>query len=131
MLLYDLTRYVNKKWFADVPPTESSLLIMSLGGLILLPFLLFFNDLTQVAWQQSQFWQALLYLTLFTTMATFFLQQHLLQRVGPNHLLAFTYLIPILVVIPQQLSIVTQLYYSLPSIILTLLALYLISRQQR
>lgn len=119
-----------KKWTSNIPPAQGAFYIMVLGGLILLPFLFLLGDLTQVAWQETEFWQILLYLTLFTTMATFFLQQYLVQQVGPNRLLAFTYLIPGLVVIPQGLAAVTQLYYGLPGILLTLLALYLISKKQ-
>ena len=100
---------------------------MTIGGIMLIPFLFLFGDLPTVAWQQIQFWKTLLYLTIFTTMATFFLQQYLVQQVGPNRLLAFTYLIPGLVAISQGISS-PQLLNSLPGIALTLLALYLISR---
>lgn len=116
-----------KKWATDVPPIMGAFYIMLLGSLLLLPFLLCFGDLDTIAWQQNEFWQTLLYLTIFTTIATFFLQQHLLQRVGPNRLLAFTYLIPSIVLIPQGLTNISQLSSALPGIVLTLLALYLIS----
>lgn len=119
-----------KKWTTnDMPAELGAFYIMLLGGLMLLPLLIFFGDLTNIAWQKAEFWQPLLYLTVFTTMATFFLQQYLLKRVGPNRLLAFTYLIPILVVIPQGLFRFPLLYSALPGIMLTLLALYLISRK--
>ena len=118
-----------KKWASDVPPALGAFYIMLLGSLILLPFLILFGDLNNVAWQQSEFWQTLLYLTIFTTMTTFYLQQYLVKKVGPNRLLAFTYLIPSLVVIPQGLANIYQLYSALPGIMLTLLALYLISQQ--
>jgi len=117
-----------KKWATDVSPAVGAFYIMFLGSLLLLPFLLLFGDLKNVAWQQAEFWQALIYLTVFATMATFFLQQHLLKRVGANRLLAFTYLIPTLVVIPQAMENTYQLYSGLPGIILTILALYLISQ---
>ena len=103
--------------------------IMLLGSIMLLPFLLLFGDLDNIAWQQTTFWQTLLYLTVFTTIATFFLQQYLLKKVGPNRLLSFTYLIPSLVVIPQAIANTSQLYSALPGIMLTFLALYLISKQ--
>lgn len=119
-----------KKWTSHVAPAQGAFYIMLLGGLILLPFLILFGDLTNVAWQQSEFWQILMYLTIFTTMATFFLQQYLLKKVGPNRLLAFTYLIPSLVVVYQGWSKIPQLYNSLPGMALTLLALYLISRSK-
>lgn len=116
-----------KKWTTDVPPILGAFYIMLLGSIILLPFLLLFGDLDNIAWQQTAFWQTLLYLTVFTTIATFFLQQHLLKKVGPNRLLSFTYLIPSLVVIPQAIANTSQLYSAFPGIMLTLLALYLIS----
>ena len=93
-----------KKWTADVPPTLGAFYILLLGSILLLPFLLLFGDLNNIAWQQHEFWQTLLYLTVFTTMATFLLQQYLLKKVGANRLLAFTYLIPTLVVIPQAME---------------------------
>jgi drug/metabolite transporter (DMT)-like permease len=116
-----------KRWSTNVAPTVGAFYIMFFGSFLLLPFLVFFGDLSNVAWQQVQFWQTLIYLTVFTTIATFFLQQHLLKKVGANRLLAFTYLIPTLVVIPQGITNTSQLYSGLPGIILTLLALYLIS----
>jgi len=116
-----------KKWAIGVPPLVGSFYIMLFGSLLLLPLLLFFGDLNNIAWQQTKFWQTLLYLTVFTTIATFFLQQHLLQKVGPNRLLAFTYLIPSLVLIPQVITNFSQLSSALPGLMLTFLALYLIS----
>jgi drug/metabolite transporter (DMT)-like permease len=118
-----------KKWTADIPPSLGAFYIMLLGSVLLLPFLLFFGDLKHVAWQEKAFWQTLLYLTVFTTMATFLLQQYLLKKVGPNRLLAFTYLIPTLVVISQGVDNIYNLNSTLPGVILTLLALYYISKK--
>jgi hypothetical protein len=64
-------------------------------------------------------------------MATFFLQQRLVQKVGPNRLLAFTYLIPVLVVIPEGWATIAHLKESVSGILITLLALYLISKDQK
>lgn len=118
-----------KKWTSDVPPTLGAFYIMLLGSILLLPFLLLFGDLSNVAWQQKEFWQTLLYLTVFTTMATFMLQQYLLKKVGPNRLLAFTYLIPTLVIIPQGIENIYTLHNVLPGILMTVLALYVISKK--
>lgn len=120
-----------KKWATDVSPILGAFYIMLLGSIMLLPFLLLFGDLDSIAWQQTAFWQTLLYLTVFTTIATFFLQQHLLKKVGPNRLLSFTYLIPSLVVIPQAITNSSQLYSAFPGIMLTFLALYLISKKHQ
>jgi len=118
-----------KKWTSDVPPTLGAFYIMLLGSILLLPFLLLFGDLSNVGWQQKEFWQTLLYLTVFTTMATFMLQQYLLKKVGPNRLLAFTYLIPTLVIIPQGIENIYTLHNVLPGILMTVLALYVISKK--
>lgn len=117
-----------KKWGDSIPPTLGAFYIMVIGSVILLPFLFLLGDLTTVAWQNIQFWKTLLFLTLFTTMATFFLQQHLVQQVGPNRLLAFTYLIPGLVALANGLTITSFLWGAMPGILLTFLALYLISK---
>ena len=120
-----------KKWATDVAPRLGAFYIMILGSIMLLPFLLLFGDLDNIAWQQTAFWQTLLYLTVFTTIATFYLQQHLLKKVGPNRLLSYTYLIPSLVVIPQAITNSSQLYSALPGIMLAFLALYLISKKHQ
>ena len=120
-----------KKWATDVAPRLGAFYIMILGSIMLLPFLLLFGDLDNIAWQQTAFWQTLLYLTVFTTIATFYLQQHLLKKVGPNRLLSYTYLIPSLVVIPQAITNSSQLYSALPGIMLAFLALYLISNKHQ
>jgi len=118
-----------KKWANNVPATLGAFLIMLLGSILLLPFLLVLGDLSNIAWQHKQFWQVLLYLTVFTTVATFILQQYLLKRVGPNRLLAFTYLIPILVMIPQGVENIYNLNSTLIGVFLTILALFLISNK--
>jgi drug/metabolite transporter (DMT)-like permease len=120
-----------KKWGSDVPPIQGSFYILSLGSVMLLPLMIVFGELDKVAWHNNEFWNTLLYLTVFTTMATFFLQQYLVQKVGPNQLLAFTYLIPILVVIPQGWAVGAQLIDGASGILITLLALYLISKEQK
>lgn len=120
-----------KKWGGGVPAMQGSFYIMTLGSLMLLPLMALYGELEQVIWQAHEFWTILLYLTVFTTMATFFLQQYLVQSVGPNQLLAFTYLIPILVVISQGWTAILDLVNSASGIFLTLLALYLISKEQK
>lgn len=110
---------------------QGSFYIMTLGSLMLLPLMALYGELEQVIWQAHEFWTILLYLTVFTTMATFFLQQYLVQSVGPNQLLAFTYLIPILVVISQGWTAILDLVNSASGIFLTLLALYMISKEQK
>lgn len=126
-----------KRWGSQVPAVLGAFYIMLCGSIILLPITLLFSSFEETAWQDLNFWKILLYLTVFTTMATFFLQQHLVKTVGPNRLLAFTYLIPILVALPQLYLMMlkddgfSSVLISVPGLILTLLALYLISKQQK
>jgi drug/metabolite transporter (DMT)-like permease len=119
-----------KKWFEDQPSAQSAFYILCMGSVIMFPCLLLFGDLDSLRWSESSFWQAFLYLTIFTTICTFWLQQYLLKHLGPNHLLAVSYVVPLFVLLPQSLSVPNQLYYGLPGIILTGLALLLIFRQR-
>ncbi|NRB41980.1 MAG: DMT family transporter [Pseudomonadales bacterium] len=116
-----------KQWAVEEPPALSAFYILACGSIILLPLLLLYGNLGSIAWDNSAFWYSLLYLTLFTTLATFLLQQYLLQTLGANHLLAFTYLVPAVVLLPSLLSSPQHLWYSLPGILLTILALFLIA----
>lgn len=122
-----------KKWGGNVSPLQGSFYIMALGSLMLLPLMILFGELKQVAWYEADFWRILIYLTVFTTIATFFLQQRLVQKVGPNKLLAMTYLIPILVMLPEadSLTAIPKIKDSIYGISITLLALYIISRKQK
>lgn len=118
-----------KKWGAEVSAEQGAFYIMLMGSILILPFMLALGNLDQVAWHAASFWQTLLYLTVFTTMATFFLQLHLVQKVGPNYLLAFSYLIPIIVIFFQGWPAILKLHESVGGILITLLALYLISKE--
>ena len=126
-----------KKWGSQVPAVLGSFYIMLCGSILLLPVLLISSPLANTDWQNVQFWKVLLYLTVFTTMGTFFLQQYLVKSVGPNRLLAFTYLIPILVAVPHLYGLLIEgadlsiIWLAMPGVMMTLLALYLISKQSR
>ncbi len=115
-----------KQWAVGEPPALSAFYILVCGSIILLPLLLLYGDISNIAWGNSAFWYSLLYLTLLTTIATFLLQQYLLKTLGANRLLAFTYLVPAAVLLPSLLSSPQHLWYSLPGILLTFLALFLI-----
>ncbi|NRB40874.1 MAG: DMT family transporter [Pseudomonadales bacterium] len=120
-----------KKWAHAQPPALSAFYILVCGSVILLPLLLLYGNLWDVAWSNRAFWQSLLYLSLFTTLATFLLQQYLLKKLGPNHLLAFTYLVPVLVLSPRLLSAPHEIGYSLPGLFCIVLALFFIVKTQK
>lgn len=93
---------------------------------MLLPVLAIFGELDTLDWHQIGFWKYFLYLTLFTTIGTFLLQQHILQKLGPSTLLAFSYLVPIFVLVPSVNTPHKLLNYAVPGLLLTGLSLYLI-----
>ncbi|GAA6154177.1 DMT family transporter [Pseudoteredinibacter isoporae] len=87
-----------KRWFAGRPPAQSVFTILVFGSFLLLPGFIFWGESETIQWQEFGFWWPLLYLTGFTTLGTFFLQQKLLQRLCANDLLATSYLSPAIVV---------------------------------
>ncbi|KZN28816.1 hypothetical protein N480_08605 [Pseudoalteromonas luteoviolacea S2607] len=116
-----------KKWASSQPALLSTFMIVSLGSLLLLPSFMLYGRPQKIAWDNSVFWFGIVYLTLFTTLGTFFLQQYLLKHYSPNAFLAATYLVPILVILFQGLAQFEVLLTCLPAFLITLLALYLIS----
>ncbi|MCG7546434.1 DMT family transporter [Pseudoalteromonas sp. Of7M-16] len=115
-----------KKWATALPALTSTFYIVTLGSVLLVPVMLLYGDLTNLVWQSYTFWTWLIYLTLFTTLGTFFLQQKLLKQVSPNTFLAMTYLVPAFVLFFQ--GGLSQLLLSIPALLVASFALYLISR---
>ncbi len=118
-----------KRWLGDQSPLQSTWLILMMGSVLILPALLVYGELSQVRWQQNEFWLAFLYLTCGATLGTFLLQQYLLKRFGPDHLLAVSYLMPLCVLLPGVWFEGYRLYCGLPGILLTLGAMPLIFRK--
>jgi drug/metabolite transporter (DMT)-like permease len=77
---------------------------MLFGTLWLLPAALIWGELSQVRWLSQDFWVTILYLTVFTTLFTFVLQQRLVMTAGASRLLAFSYTIPVWVALFTALS---------------------------
>lgn len=115
-----------KKWATTQSALISTFYIALLGSLLLLPIMLFYDDLARFAWQNQTFWIWLIYLALFTTLGTFFLQQHLLKKVSPNAFLAMTYLVPAFVLFFQ--GDLSQILLNMPALLIAFFALYLITR---
>ncbi len=117
-----------KKWASDVPVTLGTFLILFTGTLMLIPVMIVTDAFDSVHWNSFVFWEYLMYLTVFTTLLTFGLQQYLVRKAGPNTLLAFSYLIPTLVAVSQGVLFSDHLLAIQPGILLTMLSLYLIVR---
>jgi drug/metabolite transporter (DMT)-like permease len=82
-------------WSKNVSAFTGAYRIMFFGTLWLLPITLLWGELDRVQWSALPFWSMLFYLTVFTTLLTFVLQQAVVSRAGAKRLLAFSYTIPI------------------------------------
>lgn len=93
-----------QKWGRSLDPLPSAFMIMLFGALWLLPIALLWGELDQVMWLSEGFWITILYLTVFTTLFTFVLQQLLVRTAGASRLLAFSYTIPVWVALFTAVS---------------------------
>lgn len=84
-----------QKWGRKLAPLSGAFMIMLFGTLWLIPIALVWGELDKLRWLAKGFWLNGLYLTVFATLFTFILQQHLVASVGANRLLAFSYSIPL------------------------------------
>ncbi|RBO85951.1 DMT family transporter [Marinomonas aquiplantarum] len=124
-----------QKWGQAVGAFEGAFLIMLFGTIWLLPIAIMWGDLSSVAWGELGFWLNGLYLTVFTTLFTFMLQQILVRSVGANRILAASYTIPVWVALWLALSswqwtLLFNMGFGL-GLVCLLLALYLIDKQNR
>ncbi|MDE8601445.1 DMT family transporter [Marinomonas sp. RSW2] len=93
-----------QKWGRSLGALSGAFMIMLFGTLWLLPVALLWGELSQVQWLSQDFWVTILYLTVFTTLFTFVLQQRLVMTAGASRLLAFSYTIPVWVALFTALS---------------------------
>jgi drug/metabolite transporter (DMT)-like permease len=93
-----------QKWGRSLGALSGAFMIMLFGTLWLLPAALIWGELSQVRWLSQDFWVTILYLTVFTTLFTFVLQQRLVMTAGASRLLAFSYTIPVWVALFTALS---------------------------
>ncbi len=84
-----------QRWSAKVSAFEGAYLILLFASVSLLPMVLVFGELGSVQWLNLHFWKLLVYLTVFTTLITFILQQWVTVRAGAACLLGFSYTIPV------------------------------------
>ena len=120
-------------WGGHVAAFDGAYRIMLFGSVWLIPITLIWGDLSHVAWQASTFWLLLIYLTLFTTLLTFVLQQLVIRYEGASRLLAFSYTIPIWVAIyhaTQSDAILLLSYGFMIGAFMVLLAILMIDSHQ-
>lgn len=82
-------------WAAKVPAFIGAYRILFFGTLWLIPATALWGELSLVQWHAPAFWGLLGYLSLFTTLLSFVIQQRIVSESGASRLLAFSYTIPI------------------------------------
>ena len=84
-----------QRWGRSLGAFSGAFMIMLFGTFWLIPIAVMWGELDQVQWASQGFWLNVLYLTVFTTLFTFLLQQRLVMTVGASRLLAMSYTIPV------------------------------------
>jgi len=103
--------------------------VISIGALWLL--ILSFNRLDQIDWQtlEVKVYAGLLYLSVFTTLGSFFVLQFSTVKLGATKVSAYSYLTPVFVIILSvAIGLDTFEWMSLPGIGLVLLSMFLIQQ---
>ncbi len=121
-----------QRWGRDVVAFIGAFRIMFFGCVWLIPITLMWGELSNVAWNAPKFWWIIVYLTLFTTLLTFVLQQVIIRFGGASRLLAFSYTVPIWVALYQTLQHPTEIlsYGFLIGSGMVLVALFMIDSRQ-
>lgn len=120
-----------KKFYSDEPMEVMTFWVISIGSVWLL--LLSMPSFSDVAWENVSYsvYAGILYLALFTTLITFFLLQFGTLWIGATNVAAYSFLTPILVVILNFLLGVGHFeWLLLPGILLVLLAMFLVQREE-
>ncbi len=122
---------LSKKWLGHLAPKVATFWILVFGSLLLLPFVFYQKELNSIPWANVSFWVQLVYLSIFTTLLTFFLQQYTVQKLGPAKVLAYSFLIPAFVAIPTNIATHQErLVYLLPGLLVILGAIYIIQKNR-
>ena len=118
-----------KRFYQGEPMEVMTFWVIFLGGLWLL--ILSFNQLDQIIWQNidMKVYAGLLYLSVFTTLGSFFVLQYSTVKLGATKIAAYGFLTPVFVII---LSVAIGLeafeWGTLPGIGLVLLSIFMIQK---
>jgi len=118
-----------KRFYRGEPMEVMTFWVILIGALWL--FILSFNRLDQIIWQnlETKVYAGLLYLSVFTTLGSFFVLQYSTVKLGATKIAAYGFLTPVFVII---LSIVIGLeafeWVTLPGIGLVLLSMFMIQK---
>ena len=118
-----------KYFYKDEPMEVMTFWVILIGALWL--FLLSFNQLDQIKWQsiELEVILGLLYLSVFTTLGSFYVIQFSTVKLGATNVAAYGFLTPIFVIF---LSVIIGLevfnWLILPGIGLVLVSMYLIQK---
>jgi len=127
MAMYSL---LSRKWLSEQEPMVATFWILLFGTVLLAPFAFFDSGSRSMADWSIDYIAGLLYLAVFTTLLTFFIQQYAIQQVGPNRLLAFSYLTPALIGVGEAIWWSETIIGLLPGCGLICLAMLLIQRKE-
>jgi len=118
-----------KRFYQGEPMEVMTFWVIFLGGLWLL--ILSFNQLDQIIWQNidMKVYAGLMYLSVFTTLGSFFVLQYSTVKLGATKIAAYGFLTPVFVII---LSVAIGLeafeWVTLPGIGLVLLSMFMIQK---
>jgi len=118
-----------KRFYRSEPMEVMTFWVILIGALWLL--ILSFNRLDQIVWQniEMKVYAGLLYLSVFTTLGSFFVLQYSTIKLGATKVAAYGFLTPVFVII---LSITVGLevfeWMTLPGICLVLLSMFMIQK---
>ena len=118
-----------KRFYQGEPMEVMTFWVIFLGGLWLL--ILSFNQLDQIIWQNidMKVYAGLMYLSVFTTLGSFFVLQYSTVKLGATKIAAYGFLTPVFVII---LSVAIGLeafeWGTLPGIGLVLLSIFMIQK---
>jgi len=129
-LLMGIYNPLIKKFYKNEPMEVMTFWVLLSAGVILA--FVSFSDLTQIEWLEIPFsvYSGLAYVSIFTTLITFFLVQFCTVKIGATRVASFGLLTPLFVMV---LSVVTGFdefkLILLPGILLVVLALFIIQRK--
>lgn len=118
-----------KHFYRDEPMEVMTFWVILIGAFWL--FILSFNRFEQIVWQNIEIkvYAGLLYLSVFTTLGSFFVLQHATVKLGATKVSAYGFLTPVFVIILSvTIGLETLDWHVLPGMCLVLLSMTLIQK---
>lgn len=119
-----------KRLYQNEPMEVMTLWVLIAGGVLL--FLCSVNQLKDIPWLEikAEVYGGIIYLSLFSTLITFFVMQFCTVRIGATRVASYGFLTPLFVVVLSVLLGLDEFSWPLmPGICLVLIAMYLIQKR--